>query len=49
MTCMFKVIHYCKLMYLRTLEIFVLKYMNLILQNFFQLQDYHVKQLRKLN
>ena len=34
---MFKEIHYCYLMYLRTLEICVLKYTNLILQNFFQL------------
>ena len=32
-------IHYCYLMYLRTLEICVLKYMNLILQNFFQVLD----------
>ena len=32
MICMFKVIHYCWLMYLRTSEICLLKYMNLILQ-----------------
>ena len=37
--CMFKAIHYCLLMYLKTLEIGVLKYTYLILQNFFQLQD----------
>ena len=34
MICMFKLIHYYYLMYMRTLEICVLKYMNLILQNF---------------
>ena len=34
---MFKVIHYCQLVYLKTLEICVLKYSNLILKNFFQL------------
>ena len=39
MICIFKVIHYCSRMYLTTLEICVLIYMNLILQNFFQLQD----------
>ena len=32
MICMLKVIHYCWLMYLRTLEIRVLKYTNLILK-----------------
>ena len=31
MTCMLKVIHYCLQMYLKTLEISVLKYINLIL------------------
>ena len=31
MTYMFKVIHYCLQIYLKTLEISVLKYMNLIL------------------
>ena len=35
--CMFKVIHYCWLMYLRTLVIYVLEYMNLIFRNFIQL------------
>ena len=35
----FKAIHYFKLMYFRTLEICVLKYANVILQNFFQLLD----------
>ena len=32
-------IHYCKLMYSRTLGKCVLKYMSLILQNVFQLRD----------
>ena len=31
MTCMFKAIHYCLLMYLKTLETNLLKYMNLTL------------------
>ena len=31
MTCLFKVIHYCLQMYLKTLETSVLKYMNLVL------------------
>ena len=35
MTCMFKAMHYCQLMYLRTYKIRVLRYMNLILQSFF--------------
>ena len=35
MICMFKVLYCCELMYLRTLKICVLKYINLILQNFF--------------
>ena len=35
MICMLKVIHYCQLMYSKTLKICV--YMNLILQNFSQL------------
>ena len=43
MTCMFNVIHYCQLMYLRTFQICVLKYMSLILQNFFQLLNYDDK------
>ena len=47
MICIFKVIHYFKLMCLRTLEICDLKYTNLILQNFLQLQNLHVKQLLK--
>ena len=34
---------YHDLMYLRTLEIFLCKYMNLILQNFFQLLDSYGK------
>ena len=45
MICIFKAIHYCKLMYLRTLELYVLKYTKVILQNFFELLDYHDKQL----
>ena len=45
MICMFKVIHYWQLIYLKTLEICVLKYTNLILQNVFQLQDQYGKQL----
>ena len=32
-------LYVCTLMYLRTLEKCVLLYINLILQNFFQLQD----------
>ena len=47
MIYMFKAILDCQLMYLRTLEICVLKYRNLILQNFIQLLDYHGKQLLK--
>ena len=39
MTCMFKVIHYCLQMYLKTLETSVLKYMNLILLIFCLHQD----------
>ena len=39
MTCMFKAIHYCLLMYSKTLEACVLRYMNLILLIFCQLQD----------
>ena len=35
MICMFKVIHYFYMMHLKTLETCVLKYANLILQNFF--------------
>ena len=35
MICMFNAIHFCLLMYLKTLEISVLKYMNLILLIFF--------------
>ena len=34
-----KVIHYCLQMCLKTLEIKVLNFMNLILHNFFQFQD----------
>ena len=39
MTCMFKVIHYCLQMYLKTSETRVLKYMNSILLIFYQLLD----------
>ena len=39
MTYMLKVTLYCYLMYLKTLEILVLKYTTLILQIFFQLLD----------
>ena len=39
MTYMFKVINYCLQMYLKTLEISVLKYRNLILLIFFMHQD----------
>ena len=35
MICMFNVMHYCQLMYLRILEIFVLNYMNFIPKKFF--------------
>ena len=35
----FKAINYCYLMYLRTLEICILKHMSLILKIFFQLLD----------
>ena len=35
MICMFKVLYCCELMYLRTLKICVLKYINLIPQIFF--------------
>ena len=35
----FKAIHYFQLMHLRTSEICVLKYTNLIVQNFFQFLD----------
>ena len=35
MTCMFKVIHYCFQMYLKTIETSVLNYMNLTLLLFF--------------
>ena len=36
---------YCQLMYLRTLELCLLKYVSLILQNFFQLLYQHDRQL----
>ena len=37
MICMFKEFHcHCQMMYLRTLDICVLIYHNLILQNYFQ-------------
>ena len=39
MTYMFKVVHYCLQMYLKTLEISVLKYMDLILLIFCLHQD----------
>ena len=39
MTCMFKVVHYCLQMYLKTLEISVLKYKNLMLLIFCLHQD----------
>ena len=39
MICMLNVIHYCLLMFLKTLEISVLKYMNLILLIFCLHQD----------
>ena len=42
-TCMFKVIQYCLQMCLKTLEINVLSFMNLILLIFCQLQDWHGK------
>ena len=35
MICMFNVTHFCLLMYLKTLETSALKYMGLILPNFF--------------
>ena len=34
MICIFKAIHYYYLMYLRTFEVFILRHMNFILQNF---------------
>ena len=34
MICMFKVIHYCYLMYLKTFEICTLKYMDLTMLGF---------------
>ena len=43
MICIFKAMYYCLLMDLRTLEIFALKYMNFILQNVFQLLNWHGK------
>ena len=43
MTCMLKVIHYCLQMYLKTLEISVLKYMDLILLISCLHQDQHGK------
>ena len=43
MTCMFKVIHYCFQMYLKTLETSVLKYMKSILLIFCLHQDKHGK------
>ena len=39
MACMFKMIHYCLQMYLKTLETNLLKYMNLILLIFYLHQD----------
>ena len=39
MTCMFKMIHYCLQMYLKTLETNLWKYMNLILLIFYLHQD----------
>ena len=45
MICMLKAIHYCKQMYLKTLKICVLKYINLILKNLFQFLDQHGKQV----
>ena len=45
--CKFAVIHYFQLMYLRTLEIYLLKYINLIMQNVFCFLAEHGKQLQK--
>ena len=39
-----EVMHYCQLMYLRTFNICVVKYMNLILQNFF-LQNFLIQEI----
>ena len=44
---MFKAIHYFELMYLRTFEICVRKYMSFILQSFFFYLDWDGKQLRQ--
>ena len=44
MIYMFKVIHYCLQMYLKTLEINALKYANLIVLIFYLHLDYHGKQ-----
>ena len=41
MTCTFKVIHYCLQMCLKTFEINVFKYMNLILLILYQHLHYH--------
>ena len=43
MTYMFNGMHFCLLMYLKTLEISVLKYMNLILLIFWLHQNYYGK------
>ena len=43
MTYMFNAMHFCLLMYLKTLEISVLKYMNLILLIFWLHQNYYGK------
>ena len=41
MTCMLKALHYCLIIYLKTLETIVLKYMNLTLLIFFPQPDSH--------
>ena len=43
----FEIKVYCQLIYLKTLKICVWKYINLTLSKFFQLLDYHGKQLLK--
>ena len=44
MICIFKSMHYCYLMYLRTFKICILNYMNSTLLVFLLRQDWHGKQ-----
>ena len=47
MICIFEPIHYYLQMYLKTFEINVFKYMNLILFIFYQHLDQHAKHVKK--